>query len=248
MASSSSTASKVLDILKLFNESRSELTADEISVLIQTPRSSTYRYIRTLSDNGFLQKTPDGKYKLGRIFLQFEPLIHWDTDIGRIALPVMEDIMRKTDETVLLTRRFRRFSVCAERVEGPQAIRITFQKGRTQPLHAGASSKILFAYAREDEWEHYLSKPLESFTEHTITDPKQLRAHLREIRKQGYCLSRGEVDAGAAAIAVPIFADGNEIVAGLSVAGPEFRMTEEAIKHHLGALRAGAARIEEKLS
>jgi DNA-binding IclR family transcriptional regulator len=256
MSSSSSTASKVLDILTLFNESRSELTAEDISKLVDSPLSSTYRYIRTLSNQGFLQKTAAGKYRLGPIFLQFEPLIHWETDIGKIALPVMQDIMRATHETVLLTRQFRRFSVCAERVEGPQSIRITFEKGHTQPLHAGASSKILLAYASQEEWERYLSRPLESFTENTITDPKTLKTHLREIRQQGYCLSRGEVDAGAVAIAVPIFADGaggtegaggEAVVAGLSVAGPQFRMTESAIEHHLEALRAGAAAIQGKL-
>lgn len=247
MSSSSSTAGKVLDILLLFDESRPELTAEEIINLINTPRSSTYRYISTLCDKGFLKKTASAKYQLGPSLLRFVPLISEETNLGNVALPVMQEIMRKTNETVLLTRRFGRYSVCVERVEGSQTIRITFERGHTQALHAGASSKILLAYADEEAQDHYLSKTLERFTENTITDPQQMRSHLSDIRSQGYCISESEVDTGAIAVAVPIFNQNNEVVAGLSVAGPSFRIDKSTIERQQQALQAGASAIEEQL-
>jgi IclR family KDG regulon transcriptional repressor len=156
--------------------------------------------------------------------------------------------MQETKETVLLTRKFGRHSVCVERIEGSQAIRVTFERGHTQPLHAGASSKILLAYAGNDEWKHYVSQPLERFTPNTITDPEQLVEHLHEIREQGYCMSEGEVDEGALAVAVPILTPQRQLAAGLSVAGPAFRFDDTKIELHLSALRAGAATIEEQLT
>lgn len=246
MSSSSSTAGKVLDILLLFDESRSALTAEDIGQLIDAPRSSTYRYIRTLCNKGFLQKTASGKYQLGPSLLQFKPLLSGEPGLRKIALPEMDNVMRKTNETVLLTRRFGRHSVCVERVEGSQAIRITFERGHTQPLHAGASSKILLAYTEDEVQDNYLSKSLKRFTENTITDPEQMKVHLDDIRSQGYCISEGEVDMGAIAVAVPIFNQNKEVIAGLSVAGPAFRTDKGKIEAHLRALQTGARVIEEQ--
>jgi IclR family KDG regulon transcriptional repressor len=247
MPVSSSTATKVLDILLLFDEARPELTGEAIGEAIQTPRSTTYRYIRTLTDKGFLEKAENGKYRLGPAFIRFGSLIYGEQTLGHIALPMMTSIMSETNETVLLTRRFNRFSVCVERVEGPQAIRITFKQGHTQPLHAGASSKILLAFADESVWDEYLAQSLEKFTDNTITDPGVLRAHLRQIREQGFCISDSEVDEGAKATAVPILNSRHQLVAGLSTAGPAFRMDDDVIAQHLQLLRAGAANIAAKL-
>jgi len=247
MPPSKSTAGKVLDVLLLFSEEQPLLTAEEISDLLKSPRSTTYRYIAILSDKGFLEKTYADKYRLGPAFLQFGPIIYGESDVARVALPVMHHIMAQTQETVLLTRRFGRQSVCVERVEGSRALRITFERGHTQALHAGASSKILMAYMSEKEWEHYLAYPLETFTENTITEPATLKEHLREIKKAGCCISVGEVDLDAIAIAVPVFDRSKRIVAALSTAGPAFRFDGAAIEQHLSLLRQGASEIEESL-
>lgn len=247
MSVHSSTATKVLDILLLFDETRPELSSDAIGDAIQTPRSSTYRYIRTLTDKGFLEKAESGKYRLGPTFLQFGNLIYGEQTLNSIALPVMTTIRDEMNETVLLTRRFNRFSVCTERVEGQQAVRITFKLGHTQPLHAGASSKILLAFAGKRVRDEYLAQPLERFTGNTITDSEMLREHLQQIREQGFCISDGEVDVGAKAVAVPILNSKNRLVAGLSTAGPAFRMDDETVEKHIQLLRYGAAEIVAKL-
>lgn len=243
----SSTASNVLDILLLFDHSTTELSAEEISVLIDTTRSTTYRYLRTLLDKGFLEKTPGGKYCLGPYFVKLGRVANRKTDIGRIALPVMEHIVEETKETVLLTRRSGRYSVCIERVEGSHAVRISFEKGHIQPLHAGASSKILLAYAGDEARDDYFSQPLEGFTAHTITDPVYLEKQLDEIRRQGYCVSHGEVDEDAVAVSVPIFDAQGRLIAALSLAGPAFRMDAAVIQSHLEALRTGVKDIEAQL-
>lgn len=248
MSQSSSTAENVLDVLLLFDASRPELTAEEISRLIGAPRSTTYRYIRTLRDKGFLEATTHDTYRLGPRLLQFARLAGRQEDVGRIALPIMDKLCEKTRETVLLTRLFDGHAVCVERVEAPQAVRITFERGQIQPLHADASSKILLAYIPEGKVENYLSLPLRAFTPNTVTDPDELKAQLRQIRRQGYCLSEGEVDAGATIVAVPIFGRRGRLVAGLSVAGPTFRMDEATVDKTLASLRNAAAAIEEELA
>jgi DNA-binding IclR family transcriptional regulator len=248
MATSSSTADKVLDVLLLFEEAWPELSADEICELIDAPRSTTYRYIRTLRDKGFLEKSTTGGFRLGPRLLQLGRIARSRLDISDIALPVMEDIARQTRETVLLTRLFGSSAVCVERIEGPQTVRISFDLGQVQPLHAGASSKILLAYADEKTWDEHLRLPLERFTEYTITDPDVLKESLHQVRRQGYCASESEVDVGARAVAVPILDARGRIVAALSSTGPAFRVDDATLGRHLELLRAGAATIREQLA
>ena len=248
MAKPSSTADKVLDVLLLFRESWPELTAEEICELIDAPRSTTYRYIRILRDKGFLEKSATGGFRLGPRLLQLGSIARSRLDISRIAMPFMEDIAQQTRETVLLTRLLSGHAVCVERIEGPQAVRISFEVGQIQPLHGGASSKILLAYRDDDEWDEHLTLPLERFTEYTITDPDVLKDQLREIRRQGYCVSESEVDLGARAVAVPIKNARGRVVAGLSTAGPVFRMDDDTVDHHLTLLRSGASTIQDQLA
>jgi DNA-binding IclR family transcriptional regulator len=247
MSKSPSTADKVLDVLLLFQESWPELTAEEICELIDAPRSTTYRYIRILRDKGFLEKSATGGFRLGPRLLQLGRIARSRLDISDIALPVMEDIARQTRETVLLTRLFGGNAVCVERIQGPQTVRISFEIGQVQPLHGGASSKILLAYVDENEWDKYLTSRLERFTEYTITEPEALKEQLREIRRQGYCVSESEVDLGARAVAVPIKDARGRVVAGLSTAGPVFRMDDDTVDHHLALLRSGASTIQDQL-
>lgn len=247
MPSSSAIGEKVLDVLLLFDESRSEMTAGEITNLIGAPRSTTYRYIRTLRDKELLQKTESGGFALGPRVLQLARAVQKQRDIGQIALPIMEELGQQTRETILLTRRFGRHSVCIERVEGPQTVRISFERGQIQPLHAGASSKILLAYADETKWDQLLGLPLEGFTENTITQPELLKSQLHSIRNQGYCVSNGEVDIGARAVAVPIKNHRGRLLAALTVVGPAFRMDDQIVTQHLALLKTAAADIQNQL-
>ena len=245
MAASSTTANHVLDVLLLFNDSRPALTAEEIGDLINAPRSSTYRYIRTLRDRGLLQKTVDGGFTLGPRVLQLAHVLRNRQESGNVILPLMRTLSQRTGETIVLARLFDGTPICVERVPGPQTIRINFERGQLQPLHAGASSKVLLAYAPEVTWDAHLGRPLARFTEHTVTDPAILKSQLREIRQQGYCVSDGEVEPGVRAVAVPIHGE-NEQVLALSVVGPAFRMRDEVVAEYRKLLQAAATAVEEQ--
>jgi DNA-binding IclR family transcriptional regulator len=200
-----------------------------------------------LREKGFLERTPAGGYRLGPRLLQLGRIARGTLGISSVALPVMTQIAEESRETVLLTRLFGDTAVCIERIEGPQTVRISFEVGQVQTLHAGASSKILLAYVDPEEWEERLQLPLERLTEKTTTDLEELMEQLVAIREQGYCVSDGEVDLGARAVAVPVVDAQGKVVVALSTAGPSFRMDEATIGRHLELLRSGAATIHQQL-
>lgn len=243
-----SAAQRVLDILLSFNSSTLAQSPEQLSGQIGLPRSTTYRYISLLCDKGFLEKASPGMYQLGPECLRLGQIAAVRRDLASIIHPYMEYIAQETGETVLLTRVSGKQSVCIDRIEAQHSIRITFEIGHVQPLHAGASSKVLLAYldgARQDE---ILNQPLQQFTEQTVVERARLVQQLHEIREQGYCMTDSEVDRGARAIAVPILHRKGHILAALSTAGPAFRITDELVEHHIALLRQQRQHIEEYLS
>jgi DNA-binding IclR family transcriptional regulator len=88
---------------------------------------------------------------------------------------------------------------------------------------------------------------LKRYTPNTISDVKKLKAHLREIRKRGYAFSDQEVDRDVRAIAAPILNSSGELVAGLSVAGPVYRINKKQISSCAKLVMQYAQKISNKL-
>jgi DNA-binding IclR family transcriptional regulator len=149
----------------------------------------------------------------------------------------MKELSRITRETVLLTAVNGTKGIVLSRVESEEPIRYSlFQPGASIPLHCGASSKVLMAYLPEEDWDYIIKKEgLKRYTPHTITDTNALKTHLKEIRKKGYAFSDQEVDRDVRAVAAPILNEFGELVAGLSVTGPAFRINKKKV-HSCGKL------------
>ena len=238
---------RVLDILLLFSANRPTLSVDDISQLVTLPRSTTYRYVGILCEKGFLEKRTTGTYALGPHVFALAHSVFTTRDLTEIVLPAMEHIAEVTGETVVLARISGQHAICVERVEGQHTVRVTLDIGYAQPLHAGASSRLLLAYQDRKFQEEILGGALPRLTDNTITMPKVLRSTFAGIRQQGFCISEGEVNPGAKAIAVPVFNRRQKLLASLSTASPAFRMSEAIEQDHLSLLQAQAALIHEQL-
>jgi DNA-binding IclR family transcriptional regulator len=153
-------------------------------------------------------------------------------NVAVIALPFMKELSRATKETVLLTAVQGSKAICLERVESEEPIRYSlFTPGANLPLHAGASSKVLLAFLPEAEWDPVIAaEGLPRFTPQTITDRGALKTQLREIRSRGYAFSDQEVDREVRAVAAPILNSRGELLAGLTVAGPAYRLNKKRIQ------------------
>ncbi|MCA9912874.1 MAG: IclR family transcriptional regulator [Anaerolineae bacterium] len=244
-----STVDKVLDVLQLFNEDRYRVSIEDIQRELNLPQSTVYRYVRLLVERGFLDKVDSGYYHLGvRLIVLSRIALHSDRDIRLLSLPSMKRVADHTGESVSLMRIANQYAVCIESIEGQYALRVTIEPGRTQLLHAGASSKVLLAYSPESKWSSMLRLPLKRFTETTITDMAELKQEARKIRQQGYSISNGEIDIGARAIAVPLLNRQDEIIAALSIEAPSSRMPDEVVADYAAILQQESEDIRNSLN
>ena len=112
------------------------------------------------------------------------------------------------------------------------------------PLHISSSGQVLLAYGPTELQERILSRPLQRYTDSTITTPDALRAAMAEVRRRGYALLPGHVHEDATGIAVPVRDALNEVVAALSVIVPN----DGHAQAHVPVLLAAARGISRTLA
>jgi DNA-binding IclR family transcriptional regulator len=241
---------KALDILTIFDINHRSFTAQEISQNLDIPLSTTYKYIDVLLKRGFLNRIADSKnIRLGLTILRLGSVCSAGFDLIDVAIPHMKSLLGQCGETILLTSVEGWNAICLERLETQRLIKLSMERGRTLPLHAGASSRILLAYQDDEFIDDYIQKHgLKGLTKKTITNQKKLRADLKLIRETGYATSNSEVDEGAKAISAPVFNHLGKLQAGLTIAGPADRIDRVKLSELVEMVKKEAENISRHLS
>ncbi len=247
-ASHLKTLDRALQVLSLFNEEHPEWDYTCMAQTLGLHKSIVYRILTTFERYGFVARQPaSSRFRLGFRFVELGNLVLANIDLRSIAHPLMEELARAVRETVFLTVVSGHESICIDRVESPQPLRLTMVIGGRYPLYAGASNRLLMAYLPDEEIEAIIAEGLQAYTSRTPTDPDALRASLAEIRRQGYALSSSELTPGMSALSVPLRDSSGNVVAALSLAGPSERFSDEHWPKLLEQLQATAAAISKRL-
>jgi DNA-binding IclR family transcriptional regulator len=134
-----------------------------------------------------------------------------------------------------------------EREEAGQTLRLSYERGQVLPINAGAAALALLAWAPDDEVDGPLAAPLTRFTEATYTDSGKLRAHLAEIREQGYAIGRGELDPDVLGIAAPVRSESGRVVAAISIAALSHRVPDSKIDQYVTPVIEAAGQLSAQV-
>jgi IclR family KDG regulon transcriptional repressor len=239
------TVDRALQVLLKFDPEHPEWSSSELAQSLVLHRSIVHRILTTLQRRGFVTQTGNrGRFRLGFKLVELGNVVLTTIDLRQVAHPIMARLVEETGESAFLTVVSGDESVCIDKVDSPQNIRVTLTIGGRYPLYAGGSNKILLAYLPSDSVDGLVARGLESITPGTITDPVKLKADLANIRRQGYAFSVGELTPGVAALAVPLTDSNDMVVAALSIAGLASRFGED----RLSSLIAATSRAAEDIS
>jgi DNA-binding IclR family transcriptional regulator len=216
---------------------RGEVRADELSTLLDTPLSTIYRYLRTLTEFGFVDRQ-EGGYRLGpRLHvLGAGPAVSTE-ELIRAADPLLATLTAELEETTFISRRVGLGAVCLAQHPSAQPLRVSVEPGATSTLDVGAVAHVLLAYAPDEIRVAAIAGP---------TDRGSTRRKLDATVEAGWAQDDGESFAGAVTIAVPVLRD-DGIIAALAVAAPSDRATRRWSSLARRALRDAATGIEASL-
>jgi DNA-binding IclR family transcriptional regulator len=216
---------------------RGEIRADELSTLLETPLSTIYRYLRTLTEFGFVERQGTA-YRLGsRLHVLGAGEAVSAEELIRAADPVLASLVESTGETAFISRRIGVGSVCLAQVASPQSLRVVLELDQAGPLHIGAIGQVLLAYAPAEVQEAALLD---------VPEATAIREALAAVEADGASQDDGVSFVGVTTLAVPVMrADG--IVAAIGVAAPNQRAGRRWQSRVRGALRRAAAEIGTSL-
>ena len=245
-----STADRALIILSMFQPGRLRVSAQQVADELGVARSTAYRYLQTLSAEGYIEENPDGGFRLGMKVFELARIARQSYGISAVAVPILQQLAASTGETALLTRRSDDHVICLEREESTQhRLRLSYERGSSLALNAGASALVLLAWEDTDVVEAMFTRAqLPQFTENTVTDPREIQQRLVAIRDQGYAVTHGELDPGALGVAAPVRDEYDRVVAGLSVIAPGQRAPQTRIAELVDLVTAAAQRLGSQLA
>jgi DNA-binding IclR family transcriptional regulator len=240
---------RAIDILSVFNHSRTSMSLAEIVQAVRLPKTTVFRVLSSLAERDFCEWDElSGKYSLGFELVRLADIRRRQSNVHDVAIPVMREIRNEVNETVILSVRSGDSRVHVDFVEGLHPMRRMADLGVRAPLYAGAASKVLLAGLADDEIEAYLGRTdLTAFQESTITDRNLLWREVRAIRKRGFAESKGELFSGGGALAAPIKDFSGNTVAVMDILTPEHRYTAKHREHCIEMLIDGAQRASERL-
>lgn len=237
-----------LHILAYFSIDRPQWGVRELAKAIGMNHSVVYRTLATFEQHGFLtQDKTTQKYGLGFRMLEYGSIIRDSLKVTAVIYPIMKQMAEKSGETSFLLLRDGLQGLLIECAESPNPVKFTNTVGARMPLYAGASSKAIMAYLSQGEQELIIAEGLKPITDKLITREKLLE-DLEKIKQNGWAYSKGEVTEATFGIAAPLFNANKQVIAAVSVSGPEYRMPEENFEKALAVLLQGRDQIQDFLS
>lgn len=212
---------RALRILDAFQDASSPLSLSEICRRSGVPLTTTHRIVSELHEWGALERDESGRYRVGLRLWEVAVKAPRSVGLQRIALPFMQDLYEATHRGVHLAVREGDEVVFVERFVSPETARDDRPRiGGRYALHATAVGLVLLAHTPPEFQEEVLSRPLEPFTPHTYSSPRELRQALADIRRTGYAVSDRQINPDYASIAAPIHGPDDTVIAALSLILP----------------------------
>lgn len=236
-------AARTLDLFEAFSQAKGPLSLTELAQRIGSPVSSCHALVRTLQARGYLYVLDQKKriYPTQRLVTLANSISRHDPVLERLT-PVLERLMQRTGETVLLGKRQGAAIIYISVIEGTHTIRYAADPGDRKPLHSSAIGKAVLSSLEEYELNRLIdSLRLEKVTDRTITDPTRLRADLATGRARGHFETVGENVPEVMAISI-VRPMGGEFY-GVAIAGPIARIRDRS-EVYVEALRSAGTEIE----
>ena len=215
---SSRTIGRALTILGAFAaEPEQGLTVSGVAEQTGLPMSTVHRLCGQLEQEQVLERSPDGRYRVGLRLWELGLLAPRSQGLRQVALPYLEDLYAVTHQHVQLMVLDGADAVVVERLSARDAVRLAGRPGGRLPVHATSGGVVLLAHEDDEAVASVLAEGLQRYTPTTIASEPTLRATLSLARRQGWIALKDQLTPGSVSVAAPIVGPRRRVVAAVSV-------------------------------
>lgn len=201
----------------------------ELSLATGLHPSTAHRILNDMVTKRFVDRTEPGAYRLGMRLLELGNIVKSRLNVREAALPFMQSLHRKTQQTVNLSVRQGDEIVYIDRAfserSGMQVVRAIGGRG---PLHLTSTGKLFLSVDDPKLVRSYATRTgLAGHNKNSITELSKLERELSLVRLRGYARDNEELELGVRCMAAGIRDDAGRLIAGLSISAPADRLKDE---------------------
>jgi len=219
----SATVEKALKVLELLSTYAEPVRLSELSRQLGMNKSTTYRMLETMGQLGYVrQDGTNGRYMMTTRMWEIGVRAFQRFDIRIWARPYLEQIESEVHETAVLATFDAGEVVIVEKRDSSQAVQTFSPIGSRTPLHCSSLGKA-FLMTDPDEFAEGLKRPLQRFTDHTITTIQALRSEIAQAQKIGVATAFDEYREGVSGVSAPVLGVDRKVLAVIGVTLPSMR-------------------------
>jgi IclR family transcriptional regulator, pca regulon regulatory protein len=243
-----------LAILSSFRPNRPLMGVSELSREVGLGRSTTHRYVATLSALGYLEQDPPSrKYRLGPKVIDLGFSAINSMELRAISQPYLQRLSDETGYTanmaILDDTDIIYIERCRSAKKGLSDVELDLHVGSRLPAYCTSMGKVLLAHLADEDRDDRLDRsPLKRHGPNTVTDRTLLIEELERVRATGIAINNEEIAFGIRAIAVPVRGRSGNVVAsvGFGVHNSWIR-TEDLVREMTPVLHNTAAEISARV-
>jgi len=191
--------------------------------------STAHRILNDMVAKRFVDRSDPGTYRLGMRLLELGNIVKSRLNVREAALPYMQALHRKTQQTVNLSVRQGDEIVYIDRAfserSGMQVVRAI---GGRAPLHLTSIGKLFLSVDDAKLVRAYATRTgLAGNNKNSITDLAKLERELSLVRARGYARDNEELELGVRCMAAGVRDDAGRLIAGLSISAPADRLSDD---------------------
>jgi DNA-binding IclR family transcriptional regulator len=179
----------------------------EISRALAIHKSTCFVILQTLHAHNFVNYDEETKkYSLGWALAELGGILIDTTDYVLLARKFLGKIVKETSCTCCIWQRISPHRVILlDKIEDPEATRLTLSLGTRVPITVGAMGKCFLAFDENQERKRLVRSELRPYTPKSIMDVQKYLEEVEEVQKKGWAKDFEGHTLGINAVASPIF-------------------------------------------
>lgn len=238
---------KAMLMLRLIASAEQGLSAVQIEQQAGIARSTAFRILKTLTEDGMVDKkgtlfyAGPGLWEMGLMALR-------KSQLRELALPILQRLTAQTGLTSHLAVPSGWHSLILEVCDSAEPIRVASRPGSLTDLHCSATGKLFLAFCYADRLEDFCREVYpQRRTENTKTTLEEFRQLVHDVRQRGYAVDEQEYHPHVRCMAAPVRDIRGQVVAAVGVTAPISAFTTDRFDEISRAVTTAAQELSSKI-
>lgn len=239
---------RALDIAELLSREQRGLGLTDIARRLRLNKSTVHRLLQSLKGRGYIEKTPEGGYRLGMEWIELSSVHLNNLELKTEAQPLLRELADLVKNTVFLATLQDDEVVYIDKAETHTSLRKYSIIGRRAPLYCTALGKAMLTGRPDNEIRDVFGRRrLKGYTPRTLTDVTRLSTEVARSRERGWSIDDEEYEKGIRCIGAPIRDYRSQVIGAISTSGSVAMIPRKKVSEIAGHVKKAALEISRRM-